>query len=90
MPGYKGREYYAPEPTEKTDSLDKRFFMGLTKTQTGLIAPPVLYFTMVLLVILMSLPAVYKKRPGLLLPLAIGLYINGIHLYHHYLLLKKM
>lgn len=90
MPGYKGREYYAPEPTEETDSLDKRFFMGLTKTQTGLIAPPVLYFTMVLLVVLMSLPAVYKKRPGLLLPLAIGLYINGIHLYHHYLLLKKM
>ena len=90
MPGYKGREYYAPEPTEETDSLDKRFFMGLTKTQTGLIAPPVLYFTMVLLIVLASLPAVYKKRPGLLLPLAIGLYINGIHLYHHYVLLKKM
>jgi len=89
MPGYKGREYYAPEPTENTDSLDKRFFMGLTKTQTGLIAPPVLYFTMVLLIVLSSLPAVYKKRPGLLLPIAIGLYINGIHLYHHYTLLKK-
>jgi hypothetical protein len=89
MPGYKGREYYAPQPTEETDTLDKRFFIGLTKTQTGLIAPPLLYFSLALLIVLMSLPAVYKKRPGLLLPLSIGLYINGIHLYHHYLLLKK-
>jgi hypothetical protein len=90
MPGYKGREYYAPEPTEDTNSLDKRFLFGLTKTQTGLIAPPALYFSLMLYVVLMSLPAVYKKRPGLLIPLAFGLYINGIHLYHHYALLKKM
>lgn len=89
MPGYKGKEYYAPEPTEEVDTLNKRFFMGLTRTQTGLIAPPVIYFSMVLLVVLMALPAVYKKRPGLLFPLAVGLYINGIHLYHHYTLLKK-
>ena len=89
MPGYKGKEYYAPEPTEEVDTLNKRFFMGLTRTQTGLIAPPVIYFSMVLLVVLMALPAVYKKRPGLLFPLAVGLYINGIHLYHHYALLKK-
>ena len=89
MPGYKGKEYYAPEPTEEVDTLNKRFFMGLTRTQTVLIAPPVIYFSMVLLVVLMALPAVYKKRPGLLFPLAVGLYINGIHLYHHYALLKK-
>lgn len=89
MPGYKGKEYYAPEPTDEVDTLDKRFFMGLTRTQTGLIAPPVIYFIMVLLVVIMRLPAVYEKRPGLLIPLAIGLYINGIHLYHHYALLKK-
>jgi hypothetical protein len=89
MPGYKGKEYYAPEPTEEVDTLDKRFFMGLTRTQTGLIAPPVIYFSMVLLTVTMALPAVYKKRPALLVPLAIGLYINGIHLYHHYILLKK-
>jgi hypothetical protein len=44
---------------------------------------------MVLFAVAMALPAVYKKRPTLLIPLAIGLYINGIHLYHHYLLLKK-
>ena len=49
MPGYKGKEYYAPEPTDEVDTLDKRFFMGLTRTQTGLIAPPVLYFTICLL-----------------------------------------
>lgn len=89
MPGYKGKEYYAPEPTEEVDTLDKRFFMGLTRTQTGLIAPPVIYFSMVLLAVIMALPAVYRKRPVLLIPLSIGLYINGIHLYHHYALLKK-
>ena len=59
------------------------------KSATGLIAPPVIYFSMVLLAVTMALPAVYKKRPALLVPLAIGLYINGIHLYHHYILLKK-
>ena len=80
MPGYKGKEYYAPEPTDEVDTLDKRFFMGLTRTQTGLIAPPVIYFTMVLLAVIMALPAVYKKRPGLLIPLAIGLYLSLIHI----------
>jgi hypothetical protein len=89
MPGYKGKEYYAPEPTEEVNTLDKRFFMGLTRTQTGLIAPPAIYFMLVLLTVIMALPAVYKKRPALLIPLFIGLYINGIHLYHHYALLKK-
>jgi hypothetical protein len=89
MPGYKGKEYYAPEPTEEVNTLDKRFFMGLTRTQTGLIAPPAIYFMLVLLTVIMALPAVYKKRPALLIPLSIGLYINGIHLYHHYTLLKK-
>jgi hypothetical protein len=89
MPGYKGKEYYAPEPTEEVNTLDKRFFMGLTRTQTGLIAPPAIYFMLVLLTVIMALPAVYKKRPALLIPLSIGLYINGIHLYHHYALLKK-
>lgn len=67
MPGYKGKEYYAPEPTEEVDTLDKRFFMGLTRTQTGLIAPPVIYFSMVLLAVIMALPAVYRKRPALLI-----------------------
>jgi len=89
MPGYKGKEYYAPEPTEEVNTLDKRFFMGLTRTQTGLIAPPAIYFMLVLLTVIMALPVVYKKRPALLIPLSIGLYINGIHLYHHYTLLKK-
>jgi len=89
MPGYKGKEYYAPEPTEEVNTLDKRFFMGLTRTQTGLIAPPAIYFMLVLLTVIMALPVVYKKRPALLIPLSIGLYINGIHLYHHYALLKK-
>lgn len=89
MPGYKGKEYYAPEPTGEVDTLDKRFFMGLTRTQTGLIAPPVIYFSIVLLTVIAALPAIYRKRPVLLIPLSIGLYINGIHLYHHYALLKK-
>jgi len=39
MPGYKGKESYAPEQNDKINTLDKRF-LGLSDAQIGLFALP--------------------------------------------------
>ena len=39
MPGYKGKEYYAPVQTPDVNKLEKRF-LGLTDIQIGLFSLP--------------------------------------------------
>ena len=41
MPGYKGKEYYAPVQTPDVNKLEKRF-LGLTDIQIGLFSLPTL------------------------------------------------
>ena len=81
MPGYKGKEYYAPEQNDKIDTLDKRF-LGLTNVQIGLFSLPT--FIVLSSVVLIVLNKKARYNPAVLVSLIISL----IHLYHHYTLAK--
>jgi hypothetical protein len=81
MPGYKGKEYYAPEQNDKIDTLDKRF-LGLTNVQIGLFSLPA--FIALSSVVLVVLNKKARYNPAVLVSLIISL----IHLYHHYTLAK--
>jgi hypothetical protein len=81
MPGYKGKEYYAPEQNDKIDTLDKRF-LGLTDIQIGLFSLPTLVIIGSVVLIVLNKKARYN--PAVLVSLIISL----IHLYHHYTLAK--
>jgi hypothetical protein len=81
MPGYKGKEYYAPEQNDKIDTLDKRF-LGLTNVQIGLFSLPA--FIVLSSVVLIVLNKKARYNPAVLVSLIISL----IHLYHHYTLAK--
>jgi hypothetical protein len=81
MPGYKGKESYAPEQNDKIDTLDKRF-LGLTNVQIGLFSLPA--FIALSSVVLIVLNKKARYNPAVLVSLIISL----IHLYHHYTLAK--
>ena len=81
MPGYKGKEYYAPTQTPEVDTLEKRF-LGLTNVQIGLFSLPV--FIALSSVVLLVLNKKARYNPAVLVSLIISL----IHLYHHYTLAK--
>lgn len=81
MPGYKGKEYYAPAQDDKINTLDKRF-IGLTNTQIGLFALPVTVTLTTLVIIILNKRV--RRDPVVYISLAIGL----IHLYHHYTLTR--
>ena len=81
MPGYKGKEYYAPEQNDKIDTLEKRF-LGLTSVQIGLFSLPT--FIVLSSVVLIVLNKKARYNPAVLVSLIISL----IHLYHHYTLAK--
>jgi hypothetical protein len=81
MPGYKGKEYYAPEQNDKIDTLEKRF-LGLTNVQIGLFSLPT--FIVLSSVVLIVLNKKARYNPAVLVSLIISL----IHLYHHYTLAK--
>jgi hypothetical protein len=81
MPGYKGKEYYAPEQNDKIDTLEKRF-LGLTNVQIGLFSLPA--FIVLSSVVLIVLNKKARYNPAVLVSLIISL----IHLYHHYTLAK--
>jgi hypothetical protein len=81
MPGYKGKEYYAPEQNDKIDTLEKRF-LGLTNVQIGLFSLPA--FIALSSVVLIVLNKKARYNPAVLVSLIISL----IHLYHHYTLAK--
>ena len=81
MPGYKGKEYYAPEQNDKIDTLEKRF-LGLTNVQIGLFSLPA--FIALSSVVLVVLNKKARYNPAVLVSLIISL----IHLYHHYTLAK--
>jgi hypothetical protein len=81
MPGYKGKECYAPEQNDKIDTLDKRF-LGLTNVQIGLFTLPTLIILTSLILILMNRKA--RKNPAVYVSILIGI----LHLYHHYTLTR--
>ena len=81
MPGYLGKELYAPTQTPEVDTLEKRF-LGLTNVQIGLFSLPV--FIALSSVVLLVLNKKARYNPAVLLSLIISL----IHLYHHYTLAK--
>jgi hypothetical protein len=81
MPGYKGKESYAPEQNDKIDTLEKRF-LGLTNVQIGLFSLPT--FIVLSSVVLIVLNKKARYNPAVLVSLIISL----IHLYHHYTLAK--
>ena len=81
MPGYKGKEYYAPVQTPDVNTLEKRF-LGLTNVQIGLFSLPV--FIALSSVVLIVLNKKARYNPAVLVSLIISL----IHLYHHYTLAK--
>ena len=81
MPGYKGKEYYAPVQTPDVNKLEKRF-LGLTDIQIGLFSLPV--FIALSSVVLLVLNKKARYNPAVLVSLIISL----IHLYHHYTLAK--
>jgi len=81
MPGYKGKEYYAPVQTPDVNKLEKRF-LGLTDIQIGLFSLP----TIVIIgsVVLFVLNRKSRYNPFVLVSLILSL----IHFYHHYTLAK--
>ena len=81
MPGYKGKEYYAPAQDDKINTLDKRF-LGLSDAQIGLFALPTIVTLVPLIMILLNKNA--RFNPIIYIPVAIG----AIHLYHHYTLAR--
>ena len=81
MPGYKGKEYYAPVQTPDVNKLEKRF-LGLTNVQIGLFSLPT--FIAISSVVLLVLNKKARYNPAILVSLIISL----IHLYHHYTLAK--
>ena len=81
MPGYKGKEYYAPVQTPDVNTLEKRF-LGLTDIQIGLFSLPA--FIALSSVVLVVLNKKARYNPAVLVSLIISL----IHLYHHYTLAK--
>ena len=81
MPGYKGKESYAPEQNDKINTLEKRF-LGLTNVQIGLFSLPA--FITLSSVVLIVLNKKARYNPAVLVSLIISL----IHLYHHYTLAK--
>ena len=81
MPGYKGKEYYAPEQNDKIDTLDKRF-LGLTNVQIGLFSLPAFIVLSSVVLIVLDKKAWYN--PAVIVSLIISL----MHMYHHYTLAK--
>ena len=81
MPGYLGKELYAPTQTPEVNTLEKRF-LGLTNVQIGLFSLPV--FIALSSVVLIVLNKKARYNPAVLVSLIISL----IHLYHHYTLAK--
>ena len=81
MPGYKGKESYAPEQTNKINTLDKRF-LGLTDVQIGLFTVPAIIILATLILILLNKKA--RRNPAVYISLSIGI----LHLYHHYTLAR--
>ena len=81
MPGYKGKEYYAPVQTPDVNKLEKRF-LGLTNVQIGLFSLPA--FIALSSVVLVVLNKKARYNPAVLVSLIISL----MHLYHHYTLAK--
>ena len=81
MPGYKGKEYYAPVQTPDVNKLEKRF-LGLTDIQIGLFSLP----TLVIIgsVVLFVLNKKARYNPAVIVSLIISL----MHMYHHYTLAK--
>ena len=81
MPGYKGKEYYAPVQTPDVNKLEKRF-LGLTDIQIGLFSLP----TIVIIgsVVLFVLNRKSRYNPFVFVSLILSL----IHFYHHYKLAK--
>ena len=81
MPGYKGKEYYAPEQNDKIDTLDKRF-LGLTNVQVGLFTLPTIIIITPLVLVLLNKKA--RRNPLVYVSILIGI----LHLYHHYTLAR--
>lgn len=81
MPGYKKQESYAPEQTDKINTLDKRF-LGLTDVQIGLFTMPAIIVLATLILILLNKKA--RRNPAVYISLSIGI----LHLYHHYTLVR--
>ena len=81
MPGYLGKELYAPTQTPEVNTLEKRF-LGLTNVQIGVFSLPV--FIALSSVLLLVLNKKARYNPAVLVSLIISL----IHLYHHYTLAK--
>ena len=81
MPGYKGKEYYAPEKNDEVKTLDKRF-LGLTDVQIGFFALPTVVVITVALLILLNKKV--RKSPSAYISLALAI----VHLYHHYTLVR--
>jgi len=63
--------------------------LGLSKQKFGLIAPHLVYFTLVASIIIVRTPSMWNKDKSLVFACALALYMSGAHLYHHYELLKK-
>ena len=81
MPGYKGKEYYAPEQNDKINTLDKRF-LGLTNVQISLFALPTIITITPLVLVLLNKKA--RRNPLVYVSILIGI----LHLYHHYTLVR--
>ena len=81
MPGYKGKEYYAPEQNDKIDTLDKRF-LGLSNVQIGLFTLPTIIIITPLVLVLLNKKA--RRNPLVYVSILIGI----LHLYHHYTLAR--
>ena len=81
MPGYKGKEYYAPEQHDKIDTLDKRF-LGLSNVQIGLFTLPTIIIITPLVLVLLNKKA--RRNPLVYVSILIGI----LHLYHHYTLAR--
>jgi len=81
MPDYKGKESYAPEQTDKINTLDKRF-LGLTNVQISLFALPTIITITPLVLVLLNKKA--RRNPLVYVSILIGI----LHLYHHYTLTR--
>ena len=81
MPGYKGKEYYAPDKNDKINTLDKRF-LGLTNVQIGLFALPTIITLIALVLVVLNKKT--RRNPIVYVSIFIGI----LHFYHHYTLTR--
>jgi len=81
MPDYKGKESYAPEQTDKINTLDKRF-IELSGVKIRLFTIPTIVVLTTLILILLNKKA--RRNTAVYISLSIGI----LHFYHHYTLTK--